>query len=34
MRYKARIVVIGDDNATDAFCARIGVERVVCNSSE
>jgi hypothetical protein len=34
VRYQARIVVVGDDNATDALRATVGVERVVCNLSE
>jgi hypothetical protein len=29
-----RISVVGDDDAADAFCASVGVERVVCNMSE
>lgn len=29
--YKSWIVVIGDNDAADAFCATVGVECVVCN---
>lgn len=31
--YKTWIVVVGDDDATDAFRATVGVERVVYNAS-
>lgn len=30
---ETRVVVVGYDNATDTFCAPIGMERVVCNLS-
>lgn len=34
VRYKGWIIVIGDDDTADAFCATVGVECVVCDLSE
>jgi hypothetical protein len=30
MGNKGRVIMVGDDNASDAFCATIDVESIIC----